>query len=101
MSGQNTFFFNNVKLVLYHIPVDVHVVWSWWRETGLANQLHFSRDRIVENYFWTIGQIQEPQFGYVRRIMAKLYTLLTTIDDIYDIYGTLEELQLFTAAFAK
>ncbi|KAJ0232440.1 Terpene synthase [Hirschfeldia incana] len=55
--------------------------------------------RIVENYFWTIGQIQEPQFGYVRRIMAKLYTLLTTIDDIYDIYGTLDELQLFTAAF--
>ncbi|KAG2331807.1 hypothetical protein Bca52824_002987 [Brassica carinata] len=72
---------------------------SWWTGTGLANQLHFSRDRIVENYFWTVGQIQEPQFGYVRRIMAKLYTFLTTIDDIYDIYGTLEELQLFTAAF--
>ncbi|KAF8091988.1 hypothetical protein N665_0429s0008 [Sinapis alba] len=78
---------------------ELKYVSSWWRETGLANQLHFSRDRIVENYFWTIGQIQEPQFGYVRRIMAKLYTLLTTIDDIYDIYGTLEELQLFTAAF--
>ncbi|CAF2124636.1 hypothetical protein BRARA_C02485 [Brassica rapa] len=90
--------FNIVQAVYQE---ELKYVSSWWRETGLANQLHFSRDRIVENYFWTIGQIQEPQFGYVRRIMAKLYTLLTTIDDIYDIYGTLEELQLFTAAFAN
>ncbi|CAH8357507.1 unnamed protein product [Eruca vesicaria subsp. sativa] len=87
----------NIVQALYQ--EELKYVSSWWRETGLANQLHFSRDRIVENYFWTIGQIQEPQFGYVRRIMAKIYTLLTTIDDIYDIYGTLEELQLFTAAF--
>lgn len=90
--------FNIVQAVYQE---ELKYVSSWWRETGLANQLHFSRDRIVENYFWTIGQIQEPQFGYVRRIMAKLYTLLTTIDDIYDIYGTLEELQLLTAAFAS
>ncbi|KAG7567509.1 Terpenoid cyclases/protein prenyltransferase alpha-alpha toroid [Arabidopsis thaliana x Arabidopsis arenosa] len=70
----------------------------WWRETGLGNQLHFARDRIVENYFWTIGHIHEPQFGYVRRIMTKVNALITTIDDIYDIYGTLEELQLLTVA---
>jgi len=70
-------------------------------ETGLGKQLYFARDRIVENYFWTIGQIQEPQYGYVRQTMTKINALLTTIDDIYDIYGTLEELQLFTVAFEK
>ncbi|CAH2061276.1 unnamed protein product [Thlaspi arvense] len=69
---------------------------SWWRETGLSSQLHFVRDRIVENYFWTVGQIQEPQFGYVRRIITKINALITTIDDIYDVYGTLDELQQFT-----
>ncbi|XP_010417167.1 PREDICTED: tricyclene synthase, chloroplastic-like [Camelina sativa] len=78
---------------------ELKYVSRWWRETGLGKQLHFTRDRIVENYFWTIGQIQEPQYGYVRRIMTKINSLLTTIDDIYDIYGTLEELQLFTVAF--
>ncbi|KAL0711904.1 hypothetical protein Bca4012_018882 [Brassica carinata] len=88
--------FNIVQAVYQE---ELKYVSSWWRETGLANQLHFSRDRIVENYFWTTGQIQEPQFGNVRRIMTKVNALLTTIDDIYDIYGTLEELQLFTAAF--
>ncbi|KAJ4905855.1 hypothetical protein Rs2_09513 [Raphanus sativus] len=88
--------FNFVQAVYQE---ELKYVSSWWRETGLANQLHFSRDRIVENYFWTTGQIHEPQFGNVRRIMTKVNALLTTIDDIYDIYGTIEELQLFTAAF--
>ncbi|EOA26785.1 hypothetical protein CARUB_v10022874mg [Capsella rubella] len=77
---------------------ELKYVSSWWRETGLGNQLHFARDRIVENYFWTIGHIHEPEFGYVRRTMTKVNALITTIDDIYDIYGTLEELQLFTDA---
>ncbi|CAA7033115.1 unnamed protein product [Microthlaspi erraticum] len=99
---------NNVVLVEFakldfNILQAVHqeelkYVSSWWRETGLGNQLHFARDRIVENYFWTIGQIQEPQFGNVRRTMTKVNALLTIVDDIYDIYGTLEELQLFTVA---
>ncbi|VVB10483.1 unnamed protein product [Arabis nemorensis] len=76
---------------------ELKTVSSWWKETGLGNQLYFARDRIVENYFWTVGQIQEPQFGYVRRIMTKINALITTIDDIYDVYGTIDELQQFTA----
>ncbi|CAN8314916.1 unnamed protein product [Cochlearia groenlandica] len=74
--------------------IDFNIV--WWRETGLSNQLHFARDRIVENYYWTVGQIQEHQFSYVRRIMTKINALITTIDDIYDVYGTLDELQQFS-----
>ncbi|XP_010514205.1 PREDICTED: beta-myrcene/(E)-beta-ocimene synthase 2, chloroplastic [Camelina sativa] len=76
---------------------DVKYVSSWWKETGLGSQLQFVRDRIVENYIWTVGMIHEPQFGYVRRIVAIVAALITVIDDIYDIYGTLEELELFTA----
>ena len=62
----------------------------------MVNQLPFVRDRIVENYFSTVGLIYEPQFGNIRRIMSIVNALVTTIDDIYDIYGTLEELELFT-----
>nr|AAO85532.1 monoterpene synthase [Arabidopsis thaliana] len=76
---------------------DVKYVSCWWKETGLGSQLHFVRDRIVENYFWTVGMIYEPQFGYIRRIVAIVAALITVIDDIYDIYGTPEELELFTA----
>lgn len=67
----------------------------------MGSQLHFVRDRIVENYFWTVGMIYEPQFGYIRRIVAIVAALITVIDDIYDIYGTPEELELFTAMVQK
>ncbi|KAJ4901137.1 hypothetical protein Rs2_15088 [Raphanus sativus] len=76
---------------------DLKYVSRWWKETCFADQLPFVRDRIVENYFWTVGLIYEPQFGNIRRIMTIVNALVTTIDDIYDIYGTLEELELFTA----
>ncbi|CAH8368853.1 unnamed protein product [Eruca vesicaria subsp. sativa] len=84
----------------YHQEELKHVS-SWWEETCLATQLPFVRDRIVENYFWTVGVISEPQFGYIRRILTIGNVLITTIDDIYDVYGTLEELELFTVMVDK
>ena len=36
-----------------------------------------------------------------RRIQTKLLVLITVIDDIYDAYGTLEELELFTEAIER
>ncbi|KAF2284338.1 hypothetical protein GH714_020774 [Hevea brasiliensis] len=73
----------------------------WWRNTGLGEKLSFARDRIVENFLWTIGETFEPQFSYCRRMSTKVNSLLTTIDDIYDVYGTLDELELFTDAVQR
>ncbi|PIN03534.1 Terpinolene synthase [Handroanthus impetiginosus] len=72
----------------------------WWKETGLAESLPFARDRLVECYFWTIGVFQ-PQYGYSRIITTKVNTLITIIDDIFDVYGTLEELHLFNDAIQR
>ena len=51
----------------------------------------------MENFLWTVGVIFEPQFGYCR-MLTKVNSLITTIDDVYDVYGTLDELELFTDA---
>lgn len=50
----------------------------------------------MESYSWTTGGFFEPQHGYTRTICTKVIALLTVIDDVYDVYGTLEELDLFT-----
>lgn len=71
----------------------------WWRNVGLnGDEFSFARDRLMENYLWSIGCTFEPQFWRCRKEITKIGCLLTTIDDIYDIYGSLEELQVFTNA---
>ncbi|XP_065036565.1 monoterpene synthase 7, chloroplastic-like [Musa acuminata AAA Group] len=70
----------------------------WWNNLGLAQRLPFSRDRLMENYFWTVGCAFEPQFARIREAQTKANCLITTIDDVYDVYGTIDELELFTDA---
>nr|ATY48639.1 linalool synthase [Phyla dulcis] len=73
----------------------------WWKQTGLAEKLPFARDRLVECYFWTIGWLYEPQYVFARSAATKFVALINVIDDIYDIYGTLEELHLFQDAIQR
>ncbi|EEF46636.1 (R)-limonene synthase, putative [Ricinus communis] len=67
----------------------------WWMDLGL-NKMAFARDRLVEHYYWCCGMAFEPQFGLFREMGTKIICLITTIDDVYDVYGSLEELELFT-----
>ncbi|KAG0455553.1 hypothetical protein HPP92_024845 [Vanilla planifolia] len=71
----------------------------WWRSLDLVcDDLHFIRDRLVENYLWAAGFSFLPELGRCRTANTKMNCFITTIDDVYDIYGTLEELELFTDA---
>ncbi|QCD87890.1 isoprene synthase [Vigna unguiculata] len=87
--------FNVVQSTLQN---DLQQMSRWWRGMGLASKLSFSRDRLMECFFWTVGMDFEPQFSDLRKGLTKVTSLITTIDDVYDVYGTLDELELFTAA---
>lgn len=87
--------FNRVQSI--H-QTELREVSSWWSNLGLAQRLPFSRDRLMENYFWTVGWAFEPQFARYRETQTKAICLITTIDDVYDVYGTMDELELFTDA---
>ena len=42
-----------------------------------------------------------PQLGKSRIIQTKVNALITVVDDVYDVYGTLDELELFTDAVER
>ncbi|KAH0460538.1 hypothetical protein IEQ34_011201 [Dendrobium chrysotoxum] len=72
---------------------------KWWRNLGvICDELDFIRDRLVENYLWALGFTFQPKFWRSRKAITKINSFVTTIDDIYDVYGTLDELDIFTKA---
>ncbi|XP_058072971.1 beta-cubebene synthase-like isoform X3 [Magnolia sinica] len=80
---------------------DLRDISLWWKEMDLAGKLPFTRDRVVEAYFWTTGVYFEPHYSRARMIMTKMIAFATVMDDTYDIYGTLEELELLTATIER
>ncbi|XP_043723571.1 terpene synthase 10-like [Telopea speciosissima] len=73
----------------------------WWRNLGLAAKLSFARDRLVESFLWSMGVTYEPQYERCRNWLTKVMNFVLIIDDIYDVYGSLEELELFTDAVER
>ena len=63
--------------------------------------LSFSRDRIVESFYWSMCIFYEAECSLIRTTVAKLVAVLTIIDDIYDSFGTMPELEIFTEAIER
>ncbi|KAK8966284.1 hypothetical protein KSP40_PGU018237 [Platanthera guangdongensis] len=68
----------------------------WWKKLEMSKKLPFARDRLVECYFWIVSVYFESHYSRARTMMTKFLTQLSILDDIYDVYGTLEELYLLT-----
>ncbi|GMN68645.1 hypothetical protein TIFTF001_037701 [Ficus carica] len=75
------------------------VVWS--RDLGFKENLEFSRDRLMEKFLWVMGIGFEPHLSKCRIGFIKFVCILTAIDDDYDIYGSLDELESFTHAVKR
>ncbi|XP_022144020.1 (-)-germacrene D synthase-like [Momordica charantia] len=73
----------------------------WWKDLKLVEKLSFARDRCVECYIWAMAICFEPKYSLARIITSKIIMMQSILDDIYDAYGTFEELQLFTRAIER
>ncbi|KAL6205614.1 hypothetical protein ACLB2K_022871 [Fragaria x ananassa] len=67
----------------------------WWKELDFERKMPFARHRIVECFFWMVGMYYEPKYSVGRKIGTKLCAMATMLDDIFDSYGTFEELKIF------
>lgn len=73
----------------------------WWKDWDFPRKASFARDRIVECYFWVLGVYFEPEFAFARKFLTKIIALVSIMDDMYDAYGTLQELTSYTEALQK
>ncbi|KAG6495703.1 hypothetical protein ZIOFF_043529 [Zingiber officinale] len=73
----------------------------WWSDLGLAQRLPFFRDRLMANYLWTVGCAFEPEYWSFREIETQANCFIALLDDVYDVHGNLEELEIFTDAIER
>ncbi|KAF3437677.1 hypothetical protein FNV43_RR20433 [Rhamnella rubrinervis] len=80
---------------------EISMLSRWWKDLGLAENMPYARDRLVECYCWSLSFYFEPKYSFARCFLAKVVTINTVLDDLYDAFGTLEELTLFTDAINR
>nr|AMP42990.1 putative monoterpene synthase [Xanthium strumarium] len=85
--------FNMVQAV--HIE-DLKEASRWWRNTKWGTNLSFIRDSLVPSFLWSVGFGYLPHYRIGRSSLARCVAMITSIDDIYDVYGTLDELERLT-----
>ncbi|XP_076946540.1 (E)-beta-ocimene synthase, chloroplastic-like [Bidens hawaiensis] len=80
---------------------DLQQVSKWWENIELSNQLGFIRDRLMECFFWGSGMIFQPRYDSCRIVLTKVCALITSFDDIYDIWESVDELEVLTNAIKR
>lgn len=61
----------------------------------IGSKLSYIRDRLMENALWIC------QFGYLRKMSVRIHALVTSTDDCYDVYGTVDEVELLTDVITR
>ena len=62
----------------------------WWKDLGLANKLEFARDQPIKWYIWSMASLTDPNLSEQRVDLTKPISLIYIIDDIFDVYGTVD-----------
>ncbi|WOL18159.1 (3S,6E)-nerolidol synthase 1-like [Canna indica] len=84
---------------LHHM--ELKEVTCWWKNLGLAEELKFARDQPLKWYTWSMTALSNPKYSSYRVALTKVIAFIYLFDDIFDVYGSLDELHLFTEAISK
>ncbi|XP_021987716.1 (3S,6E)-nerolidol synthase 1 [Helianthus annuus] len=78
--------------------MEINEVLRWWKDLGLGQDLKLARNQPLKWYVGSMASLADPTLSQQRIDMTKTITLIYIIDDVFDIYGTLNELTLLTEA---
>ncbi|XP_037418249.1 eudesmanediol synthase-like [Triticum dicoccoides] len=73
----------------------------WWRDLYETVKLPYARDRMVEIYFWTCGMLHEEEYSRARILFAKVFGMVSLLDDTFDVHATLEECHKLNEAMQR
>ncbi|KAI3456382.1 hypothetical protein Pfo_013045 [Paulownia fortunei] len=74
----------------------------WWDELGLAKNLELARNQLLKWYTWSMAiLIDDISMSEQRVELTKTIAFIYLIDDLFDLYGRLDELIIFTEAINK
>ncbi|CAN6362751.1 unnamed protein product [Urochloa humidicola] len=73
----------------------------WWRDLYEDVKLPYTRDRIVEMYFWAFGIFHAEEYSRARKNLTKIVALISLMDDTYDVHASIEEALKFNEAIQR
>lgn len=81
---------------------ELNHVSKWWSGLGLNKELKLARNQPLKWYTWSMAiLIDDLSLSEQRVQLTKSIAFIYLIDDIFDLYGTLDELTIFTEAVNK
>ncbi|CAI0455547.1 unnamed protein product [Linum tenue] len=75
--------FNLVQKLHQH---ELNILTKWWMDLDTPTTLPFARDRVIECYIIFV---------------TKITALVSTLDDIFDVHGTIDELESITKVMER
>uniref|UniRef100_A0A161ZN00 Terpene synthase like-28 n=1 Tax=Daucus carota subsp. sativus TaxID=79200 RepID=A0A161ZN00_DAUCS len=70
----------------------------WWNALRLADELKYARNQPLKWFTWSMAMLTDPSLSEERIELTKAISFIYVIDDIFDVYGTIDDLTLFTEA---
>ncbi|KAI6704862.1 hypothetical protein NL676_007824 [Syzygium grande] len=69
---------------------------NWWKDLGMAKELKYARDQPLKWYMWPMAILTDTGLSQERLLVTKPISFIYIIDDIFDVYGTIDDLTSFT-----
>uniref|UniRef100_A0A7N1A6D6 Uncharacterized protein n=1 Tax=Kalanchoe fedtschenkoi TaxID=63787 RepID=A0A7N1A6D6_KALFE len=88
------------EIVQSQHKMEAQQFFTWWNNTGLAKEMKLARDQPMKWYMHS-AVASDPSHSQLRVNLAKIVSLVYIIDDIFDVYGSLDDLIVFTEAVKR